>query len=105
MEIYNRCSVNILYFDDEPACDDECIVRVSEGTIEVAYDDDEGPVCYRGRNAGDGHFQLAAPERDGKATLHQLPGAQILEGYWEEGGNRGMWRIFLSKPKSVPSFA
>ncbi len=96
MEIYKNCATTILYFDGDPAAEDHgYLVRISEGSVEIAYDDDEGPVCYRGKNPGNGHYLLEAPERRGRATLHRMPGSKIMEGYWEEDGYRGMWRILL----------
>lgn len=76
-------------------------VRIDENDIVVSYKDDDGHVVYRGVNNGDGHYELAAPERDGHATLHQLPGSDILEGFWIEGGERGMWAIFLDEAEST----
>jgi hypothetical protein len=97
MQVWSKCTAEVLYYDAEPAITNEegYIVRLSDETIEVAYDDDDGPVCYRGKNNGDGHFSLSAPERDGKASLHCFPDSAFLEGYWQEGGVRGMWRICL----------
>lgn len=97
MQVWSKCTAEVLYYDAEPAVTNEegYIVRLSDETIEVAYDDDDGPVCYRGKNKGDGHFSLSAPEREGKASLHRFPDSNFLEGYWLEGGVRGMWRISL----------
>ena len=57
-----------------------------------------GLPCYRGKNNWDGHFDLAAPERKGRASLHCFPNSHFMEGYWQEEdvrGVRGMWRIHL----------
>lgn len=97
MQTWKNSSADIIFYDMTPAYVNErgYIVRLSEDEIEVTYDDDEGAVCYRGKSKGSGHFELHAPERDGKASLHCFPDSQVLEGYWQEGGTRGMWRIRL----------
>jgi hypothetical protein len=97
MATWNNCIADILYYDETPADtnDDGYIVRMTDDTIEVAYDGEDGPVCYRGRNSGDGHFDLVAPEVDGRASLHFFPNSHFMEGYWQEGDTRGMWRIAL----------
>ncbi|MBU2807576.1 hypothetical protein HF285_04675 [Acidithiobacillus ferrooxidans F221] len=91
------------YFDDgsPPALRqrDAGEVRIDEREIVVSYEDDDGVVIYRGNNDGSGHFSLEAPERNGRASLHRfIPNGNFLEGYWIEGGNRGMWRIELGQP-------
>ena len=97
MQIWKNCTVDILYYDETAAAlnDEGYIVRLYDDHIEVAYDDDEGAVCYRGKNSGDGHFDMAAPERNGRTSLHCFPGSHFMEGYWQEGDVRGMWRIHL----------
>ncbi len=97
MTTWNHCTADLLYYDKTPADmnDEGYIVRLTDETIEVAYDDAAGHVCYRGKNNGDGHFDLTAPERNGKASLHCFPDSQLMEGYWLEDGLQGMWRILL----------
>jgi len=97
MNTWKCCTADILYYDESPTItkDEGYIVRLTEESIEVAYDDDEGAVCYRGKNSGDGHYQLTATERNGRASLHCFPGSNFMEGYWHEGDSRGMWRIEL----------
>ncbi len=95
MEIYRNCPVDILYYEKEASQSDTYIVRISDTSIEVAFDDDDGPVCYKGKNDGSGHFLLEAPEREGRASLHKFPKGKFLEGHWMESGYRGMWRITL----------
>lgn len=92
-----RCNADIYYSDGRAAVinDHGYIVRLTDETIEVAYDDEEGPVCYKGKNGGDGHFELTATERNGRASLHYFNNSLYLEGYWHEGDCRGMWRISL----------
>lgn len=98
MKTWNNCTADILYYDDRAATtnDEGYIVRLSDDLIEVAYDDEDGvAVCYRGKNNGNGHFDLTAPERKGRASLHCFPNSHFMEGYWQEGDARGMWRIQL----------
>jgi hypothetical protein len=57
---------------------------------------DEGTVVYEGAEEAPGHFRLTSPAVNGRATLHQFPGDDMLEGFWAEGGGRGMWRIQLN---------
>ncbi len=97
MNTWKSCTADILYYDGRPTItkDEGYIVRLTDESIEVAYDDDEGAVCYRGKNTGDGHYQLTAAERNGRASLHRFPGSNFMEGYWNEDDSRGMWRIEL----------
>ncbi len=97
MTTWSNCTADILYYDGTPTDTNDAgyIVRLTDDMIELAYDDDEGAVCYRGKNNGDGHFDLTATERAGRASLHCFPGSHFLEGYWQEERCRGMWRIQL----------
>ena len=74
---------------------DSCEVRISKDEIVVSYDDEDGPVVYKGKNKGDGHFDLRARKVEGQASLHMFEGSHILEGFWKEGIKKGMWRIML----------
>ena len=86
MQTWKNCTADVLYYDETAATIKNegyvYIVRLSDESIEVAYEDDEGTVCYRGKNKGDGHFDLTAPERNGRASLHCFPNSHFLEGYW-----------------------
>ena len=98
MQVWERAMADIIYYDDTPATvhDKGYIVRLSDDFIEVCYDDEDGAVCYKGINHGTGHFELKAPERNGSATLHCFPNSHVLEGFWQEGQTKGMWRIWLA---------
>lgn len=76
-----------------------CEVRLgSNGEIEVTYQTDgDGVVSYEGMEQDEGHFQLESTSPDGRASLHRFSGGLILEGYWEAGDQRGMWRITLDQ--------
>lgn len=76
-----------------------CEVRLGDsGEIEVTYQtESDGIVSYEGMEQDEGHYQLESTSPDGHATLHRFSGGLILEGYWEAGGERGMWRITLGQ--------
>ena len=101
MQTWSNCTADIFYSNGTTSLIDDAgyIVRLDDEILEIAYDDDEGAVCYRGKNTGDGHFELTAPERDGHAVLHRTPGSTHLHGYWKESGYQGMWRISLGQPQ------
>ena len=82
------------YSRDEADMDWPCTVRIDDDAIVVEYDND-GLCQYVGANDGSGHFELRLLGGDGRATLHRFPDANVLEGYWLEDGERGMWRIHL----------
>jgi len=97
MTIWKNCTVDTLFFSDQPAVTHEpgYQVKIDENEIVVSYQDDGEWVEYRGKNKGDGHFQLSCPDLKGEASLHQFPQGKILEGFWIEDGIQGMWRIRL----------
>lgn len=77
----------------------QCGVRLGDnGEIEVTYQTDgNGIVSYEGMEQDEGHYLLESTSPDGRASLHRFSGGLILEGYWEAGGERGMWRITLGQ--------
>jgi hypothetical protein len=77
----------------------QCEVRLGEnGEIEVTYQcGSDGIVSYEGMEQDEGHYRLEGTAPDGRATFHRFSGGLILEGYWEAGGERGMWRIALGQ--------
>lgn len=96
MSIWKNSRMDSVYYDDTEALEDEpCEVRIDGDLIVVSYEDDDGVVIYKGKSQGAGHFQLTAPERNAKATLHMFEGSKILEGFWIEEGYKGFWRITL----------
>jgi hypothetical protein len=96
MSVWNKSRMQTVYYDNDPSEEDECDVKIDSKEIVVSYRDDSGFVNYRGKNDGTGHFELLAPERNGRATLHMFKDSSILEGFWEQEGYRGFWRIYLS---------
>ncbi len=97
MTTWSNCTADILYCDGRPADTnvEGYIVRRTDDMIELAYDDEEGAVCYRGKNNDNGHYDLTATERSGRTSLHCAPDHRFLEGSWHEATYRGMWRIHL----------
>ena len=73
----------------------ECQVRIDGAKIVVSYEQHDGPTVYEGEEVTSGHFKLTCARKKGHATLHRMPGENLLEGYWIEGENQGMWRIRL----------
>ncbi|MBK9442337.1 MAG: hypothetical protein IPN53_13975 [Comamonadaceae bacterium] len=75
----------------------QCEVCLGDhGEIEVTYQGaSDGIVSYEGMEHDEGHYLLESTSPDGRASLHRFSGGLILEGYWEAGGERGMWRITL----------
>lgn len=66
--------------------------------IVVSYEvENGGHIVYQGTEKGNGHYELSAPNVNGKATLHMFEKSRILEGYWAEEDEdwRGMWRVRL----------
>lgn len=69
-----------------------CEVRIDGADIVISYDDGGIPALYKGREIAPGHFELHS-SNGGRATLHQMPGGDRLEGFWVESGSTGMWLI------------
>jgi hypothetical protein len=84
-----------------------CVVRINNGTIQVSYDDEDENgeirrVTYEGeRNGAVTSYLLQSPLTGGTATLHEGIDEDVLEGWWQEGGVEGMWRIHLGEKKET----
>ena len=104
-QVWAGCRMDTCFYDQRPALfeTNACDVRLdSAGNIVVTYDDPDGQVFYSGRDLGSGHFRLTFPKRQAEATLHRFSHSKILEGYWREAGDEGMWRIRLGRvPRTV----
>lgn len=89
-------SMDIVFYDETPADEgEECEIRIDGNEIVLSYKDDGSVVIYKGKDEGHGHFVLECPEKQAKATLHQIPKSKFLEGFWIEEGDKGFWRIIL----------
>lgn len=89
------------YFGDTRVADSyDCEVRFGQddGSIAVSYESDSGRCLWLGSENGDGHYVLGCEELRGRASLHRFGDGLVLTGYWEESGERGMWRIELEEP-------
>lgn len=96
MEHWNKCSMACLYFDETPADEHTpCKVTFDSPSISIEYFEDGELFRYTGQEQSPGHYVLHCHILKGQATLHRLPESKFLEGYWIEGGDRGMWRITL----------
>jgi len=97
MEIHAKAHMETLFYDDSSAYENySCTVKLNGPDITIEYEGDDGDlVYYKGQEHGDGHYELASKEVNGKATLHRFKDAKLLEGSWIENGARGMWRIRL----------
>lgn len=96
MTVWSNSRADIFYYNDDADCGDPCEVKIDNGRIVVSYEDEGGGyIVYEGSENGAGHFELSAPSVNGRATLHMFNGNKVLEGWWDEEGTRGMWRIFL----------
>ena len=88
--------MDTVFYNETPAFEEEkCEIRITGNEIVISYRDDDDVIIYKGKDEGHGHFVLECPERQGKATLHQIPKSKFLEGFWIEGGYKGFWRIAL----------
>lgn len=85
-------------YDNSGATDSDCVVRITGTEIVVEFEGDGTNVWHRymGEEEGEGHYHLTCPELSGTATLHRFKDVDVLEGYWKEGGEIGMWIIELS---------
>ena len=87
------------YFSSaDPMTEFEVELRLDDTELVISYEDEDAQgsprvVIYRGKNTGDGHFELLASGVDGRATLHRHPKHDVFEGTWIEEGAKGMWRL------------
>lgn len=100
MPIWKNSRFDTFYYDDEADCNEPCEVRIDGGRIVVSYESDGDQIVYSGNERGTGHYELTAPQANGRATLHMFEESRVLEGWWEEMWDetkvRGMWRIFIT---------
>ncbi|MBU0594257.1 MAG: hypothetical protein KKH74_11055 [Gammaproteobacteria bacterium] len=96
---YKNATCWTYYSSQEAAERMPCEVRINEesGEIAISYESEDGYTVYSGNESGDGHYVLECEEVQGRASLHRFPSSSILEGYWEENGLKGMWRIELGE--------
>jgi hypothetical protein len=97
MEIYRFSYVDIYYTDRAADFDVDCIVEISRDRISLKYDDENrNAYVWSGKSKGSGHYELEANQDNCRATLHRIQDSVYLEGFWQESGHKGMWRVRLS---------
>ncbi len=102
METWKDARFDAFYYDAKADTDEPCEIILNDGELTISYWDEDiaGYAIYKGKEVAPGHFELAAPMVNGRATLHRLPDALLLVGSWEEDGERGMWRVELGSTQS-----
>ncbi len=87
----------VAFFYDTPSEDSLCDVRIDGKKIVVSYIEEGVPraVIYEGTEHDPGHYELSNKDMKGRATLHRFKDGKFLEGWWQENGIQGMWRITL----------
>lgn len=78
----------------------KCEVRIHGTKIVLSYEQHDGLTVFEGEEVAAGHFKLKCERKGGHATLHMVPGEDLLEGHWVEGDTRGMWLIRLEKKRT-----
>ena len=73
----------------------ECQVQIDGTKIVVFYKRPDGLMVYEGEVVAPGHFRLTCARNSSRATLHRIPGENLLEGHWTHEEDQGMWRIQL----------
>src|SRR5262245_17892701 len=97
MTVYRNSTMELFSAGDQ--WDHPCEVRIGNGSISVSYEDGGIIVVYEGPEIEPGHFKLTANGNgvSGRATLHRFTDADVLDGWWLENGNEGMWRLILDE--------
>lgn len=94
MEVFQESKMDV-YHAGGVDFDWPCKVRLDDEMITIEYMHGSELCVYRGYASGAGHFRLQAVGFRGDATLHRFPEGPILEGFWIEEAQQGMWRIRL----------
>ena len=95
MTLYRKSSMEM--FSTDGQWSHPCEVRIDGRHIAVSYKDNGIIILYEGPELEPGHFELRAKGVVGKATLHRFANDEMLDGWWLENGNEGMWRISLDE--------
>jgi hypothetical protein len=91
MKVWKNSRMETYYGGRDAFETDRCVVRIGDSKIQVSY----ASVVYEGTEIGEGHFRLKAQDGLGEASLHRFLEGRILDGWWKEEGEEGMWRIHL----------
>lgn len=71
------------------------LVKLTGKKVTLDYSPDGVEIIYKGRRIGHGSYRLFRKGGGGSGTLHKVPDRNLLEGFWDEDGARGTWRIHL----------
>ena len=97
MAIFKNSIMDYVCYDGTIAEGLSCEVIINGDEIAVSFKHEQEFIIYKGKEKGQGHYQLDCPEQNGKANLHRFAEGKFLDGYWEENKIRGFWRIYLEK--------
>ena len=99
-----KAQMETVYYTDDEADYDDCIVIFEGDEIEIYYGDMEDPVIYKGKKEIFRDYPtyiVRCTNPTGIASLYQIPSSKILLGYWQEDGEKGFWRIKLGDQKEL----
>lgn len=96
---WESSKAEVYYGDSRPSETSDCNVSLEAGSLKIIYEIDDGEVRWIGTDLGGGHFDLRAHGAvTGRASMHMMtPKSRFLEGWWQEDGEEGMWRISLKE--------
>ena len=95
MTIWKNCTCDLYFYDARADLKDPGYeVRIDGDEMVISYQDDGEWVNYKGKDLGGGHYELIADDVS-RAMMHRVPNSEIIEGFWQEGDNFGMWRLYL----------
>lgn len=97
MTRWSKSECQTFYENAREAVTEQCEVLIIGGVITVDARHFGGNWIYKGHEVGTGHFSLGSETHHGTGTLHHDDAEDVLEGWWDEEGLRGMWRITLGQ--------
>lgn len=94
---FGNSKMDLLYYDDTSADEKiDCKVTIQHQQIRLSYEWGGEFITYLGTEVEPGHFELQSSAVNGRGTLHRRTNSKFLDGFWVEGGIRGMWRVTLA---------
>lgn len=96
MPIWKNAKMDVVYYNASEADEFVCDVRIGTSDLVVEYVYQGKKYVYSGQQIGHGHYNLTCQKNGGSASLHRFPNGKKLEGYWQETGWHGFWRIHLA---------
>jgi hypothetical protein len=74
MSVFSNSKMDSVYYDDMPAYEGEdCEVKIDEDEIVVSYKDKRRRVIYKGKEKGQGHYNIGVSRKTGKSKSSQIP--------------------------------